>query len=146
MGTHVLGELYPRLNSIKDKRRQNVSLSPDPLRTSGLARPRPEHRRASGAGIRAVMSGPRARILVGFNRRGPVRFELRLQSDAPGRARLVVNGEPLADVELKGSPVIVEGRAARVPRGTSDIVIAAPPGTLLQSLAVSSPVQADGRP
>ena len=140
VGTHVLGELYPRLNSIKDRRRQNVSLAPDPLRTRGLSRPE------KGRAGRAVMAGPRARILVGFNRRGPVRFELRLQSEAMGRARLILNGEQLAEVELKGSPAIVEGRAARVPRGTSDIVIEAPPGTLLQSLAVSSPVQADGQP
>jgi hypothetical protein len=150
VGTHVLGELYPRLNSIQDKRRQTISLAPDPLRNRGVARPGAEQRRSGAGAIRAVMTRSRARLLVGFNRRGPVRFELRLQrgphaaSDA--RVRLIVNGERLADAEMKDSPMIVEGRAASVPRGTSEVVIEAPPGTLLQSLTASSPVQADGRP
>ncbi len=128
VGVHQLGELYPGLNSKAGKNRDKVKLAdPRAARVLGLtAGPQPKT---------TALTGERAIILLGFNRRD--RIQLRLRASSP--AAVAVDVELLLDGESIGRAPVGPGggevTGSAVPgRGIAELEVRAPPGTVLHWL------------
>jgi hypothetical protein len=132
VGVHQLGELYPGLNSKAAKNRDRVKLAdPRAARMLGLVAG-PEPRTTALAGERAI-------ILLGFNRRDRIQF--RLRASAPAAAvvavELLVDGASIGRGQVGPAGGEVSGSA--VPhRGTVELEVRAPPGTVLHVLELEA--------
>jgi len=123
-GVHVLGELFPGLNSFAGKRHHVLHLDPRDPAVSGLIR--------DAAGHLIAPTGM-VRVLIGLNRLGAVDFEVALTSAAravtsPGRIALRLNGVDITDTTARGDPGRVRGRSRSYQRGTNLLEIVGPPG------------------
>lgn len=140
VGVHRLHELYPGLNSIPPKRR-------DELR---LANPRAPYLIGFAAAPGGVaLAGTKGRILIGLNRRhGPV--DLALSVSAPGRSdaasgaapaqipvTLAWNGAAVASRRNSAGRDKVTATLESLQRGVNVLEIAAPPGTVVHTVELS---------
>jgi hypothetical protein len=120
VGVNYLGETFPGLNSYPDKLQDVVRF--DGARASsceGLS---------SVSGATARLTGPTARILLGFNRRGGVR--LRVGVVAEGPVAFTWNGAPLVERDAHGRADL-EVVVAEVSRGVNVLAVRAPPSTVV---------------
>ena len=142
VGVHHLGELFPGLNSFRGKRTHRFKLDPASPAIAGLVRAID-----AGPADAVALAGARARILVGLNRIGPVRFNVQAAASGTEAVPLVLrlNGALLAEASVGPDTTQVAGTAPAVRRGINVLEIEAPPGTRLYRLTLSSPVAAHGR-
>lgn len=114
VGVHYLGETYPGLNSYPDKLHDVIEVGkPDP-RISGLVPTTPGHARLAGGA---------ARILVGLNRRGGVRFRLSIQASDAVEIELRWNGDPLRRAQVQRGGVVLEVETDDLNRGINTLEI-----------------------
>jgi hypothetical protein len=126
VGVHALDDRFPGLNADARAPWRSLPLDPRSPNVFGTAA-------AERPGLYRLPGG-RARILVGFNRRGPVQFSLEVTASEPtGRVRILLNGEEIASGPAGSA---LAGRARRLARGTNVLVIEAPPSARLAQLAV----------
>ncbi len=123
VGVHALGDTYPGLNEFADRRVGVIALDVPNPRLFGLARGI-----ATGT---ASLAGSRAHILVGLNRTGSIAFTI--PASGAGHATVTWNGSRVVDAEL-GAPL--RFTTTDLVRGTNDLVIEAPAGTLLSPIEV----------
>ncbi len=140
VGVHLLGELYPGLNSFRGKRFQRVKLSStaSPF-LRGIAR---SDKPSSGR-----LSGHHATVFLPFNRRGPVGFTLAASSGQPGTKAEVVmrfNGKEIARQFVMSKPARLTAKVPRVRRGMNVLMISAPVGTYVYWLDVRTSANALG--
>ncbi len=128
VGVHQLGELYPGLNSIVGVTHQPIPLRAGAPHLIGLA-PGP------GPGT-VALTGERARVLVGLNRRDPITFTARASRSAPGTIELWLDGDRLATARLAADPIQIRGTTPRARRGVNELEIRAPAGTIVHALDV----------
>jgi hypothetical protein len=125
VGVHQLAELYPGLNSRRGKNREKVKLAnPRSARLLGLA-PGP-------APKTTALTGDRATILLGFNRRDEIRFRLHAAAPAAGEVEveLLLGGDSIGRGRVGPAGGEVSGSAVP-PRGVVELEVRAPPGTVL---------------
>ena len=143
VGVHLLGELYPGLNSIRDKKREVLDLA-------GGRSPRLRGFEPAPDGRGAALRGDTGRILLGFNRRDPIRLRLHLRHaeghpsnpSSPGSASI-----PSITSSTLGAPGQEGRRIARTgnrevwelalpisPRGVMELAITGYPGLILERL------------
>ncbi|HTM23240.1 MAG TPA: hypothetical protein VL172_22115 [Kofleriaceae bacterium] len=139
VGYHFLEERYPGLNCRAKPPRQRLTLSSYPRRLSGLVR-------VDGGDM--VMVAGRARMLLGFNRHGPLHLMLGGIALPPGQPEIEVtlrfNGAEIADARLDDTDAEIEGTANELERGLNELTIDAPPGTRMKWLELSGPPTALG--
>ncbi|WP_428263151.1 hypothetical protein [Haliangium sp.] len=136
VGVHVLGELYPGLNSFRGKRRQSISLDPGRPDVFGLNRAGKED---------TVAPSGHARVLVGLNRLGPVHFDVNASVPTGTEAvRLRFQGHEIGRAQVSAR-TRVSGRAETSARGVNVLEILGPPGLVVHSLEVRAPTDALGR-
>jgi hypothetical protein len=117
--------------------RQRLTLTSYPRRLFGMVRVE---------GTDMMMYGTRARMLLGFNRLGPVRFLLGGVQPPGGEGEVVIrfNGEEIGRAQVDAEASEVSGAAAHIIRGVNELEIEAPPGTRLRWLELSGPPTALG--
>jgi hypothetical protein len=121
VGVHVLGELYPGLNSIPPKLVENVPLRPRQPFLVGFE--------GAQGGMR--MRGGRATVLTNLNRRhGPVTLTVRFLE--PSSARLLWNGGEVAAAGAPQPTLVATLPSLR--RGVNELTFEATPGTIVGSL------------
>lgn len=139
VGVHLLEERFPGLNCDPKPPRQRLRLSSQPRRLVGLAR---------AAEVDVVLTGDRARVLLGFNRHGPVEIELGgiVVPAGTTSAEVVLdfNGEPVASARVAGDRASIRGTAQELRRGVNVLEIGAPAGTRFRWLELSGPPTALG--
>jgi len=139
VGYHFLEERYPGLNCRGKPSRQRLTLSGYPRRLFGLAR---------GRGGAMMLTGGAARVLLGFNRYGPVSFHLGGLQPPPGAERaevvLRLDGDEIGRGWIDPAHREVDGTARELARGVNTLTIEAPPGTQVEWLELSGPATALG--
>ncbi|MCP4444379.1 MAG: hypothetical protein GY811_03415 [Myxococcales bacterium] len=131
VGVHVLGELFPGLNSFRGKKREPVDLNPTHPRVTGLERTSGKNLSPSG----------RVRILVGLNRVGPVEVYLQLTGEPP---TVHVNGEKLLVRPLDSPTGAYSVKVSRYERGSNRLDIQSSPGFILSRVELRTSVNAAG--
>jgi hypothetical protein len=130
VGTHFLGETFPGLNSNPDKRSDTVAVSTNERahpRFAGLARVDEQHARTTA---------PRARILIGLNRRGGVELAVPITTPQPGPVRLIWNGTTIAE-QVLGQGVIA-AKTRDLERGINVLEIEAPIGSIVAPIQLQA--------
>jgi hypothetical protein len=139
VGVHLLEERFPGLNCDPKPPRQRLRLSSQPRRLSGFV---------AGEQGSVRLAGERGRVLLGFNRHGPVEVELGGIVAPAGAASTEVvlrfNGAEVARARPHGDSASVAGTARELRRGVNTLEVEAPPGTELRWLEVSGPPTALG--
>lgn len=139
VGVHLLEERFPGLNCDPKPPRQRLRLSSQPRRLVGLAR---------AAESDVVLTGDHARVLLGFNRHGPVEIELGgivPPAGAPSaQVALELDGRPIASGRIGGERASIRGTARELRRGVNVLRIEAPAGTRVRWLELSGPPTALG--
>lgn len=139
VGVHLLEERFPGLNCDPKPPRQRLRLSSQPRRLVGLAR---------AAESDVVLTGDRARVLLGFNRHGPVEIELGGIVAPAGNPSVEVvldfNGEPIASAWIGGERASIRGTARELRRGVNVLEVGAPAGTRFRWLELAGPPTALG--
>ncbi len=130
-GVHVLGELFPGLNSFRGKKREPVDLNPDHPRVTGLEKANGKNLSPSG----------RVRILIGLNRVGPVEVYLQLTGDAP---TVHINGEKLSVQPLNSPRGAYRVQVLEYERGSNRLDIQSSPGFALGRVELRTSVNAAG--
>ncbi len=139
VGYHFLEERYPGLNCRPKPARQKLILTSYPRRVFGVTR--------TPTGT-LQMDGDRARMLLGFNRHGPVSFVLGgLVLPAGVTSADVVlrlDGTQIGRGTITAEQTQVSGDAVDLRRGVNTLEIEAPAGTQLRWLELSGPPTALG--
>lgn len=139
VGVHLLEERFPGLNCDPKPPRQRLRLSSQPRRLSGFV---------AGEQNAMRLAGERGRILLGFNRFGPIEVEIGgiVPPAAVPTAQVVLrfNGDEIARAAPGGGPSSVSGTARELRRGVNTLEVEAPAGTQLRWLEVSGPPTALG--
>jgi len=131
VGVHFLSELYPGLNSIRAKTRDDVPV--------GNARSPFLLRLRQGSDDTTEFIGRGARILVPLNRRGSVKIDLTAAVPVGNkRATLTWNGSLITEAQLGTEPSHIVATITEVRRGVNVLDIDAPAGTSLYKLVVTS--------
>ncbi len=121
VGVHHLGEVFPGLNAFEERTEEHLTLD-------RLLEPRFRGLKKIAPGT-AEMTGYRARMFIGWNRRGDLRVKLPLE--ASGFVRIRWDRDVLLDRVLVGGE-IVEVVVHDVTRGVHWLELEASPGTRLQ--------------
>ncbi len=131
VGVHVLGELFPGLNSFRGKKRQRLDLNPKHPGVSGLVN-------ESGRGV--CPSG-KVVLIFGLNRRGPI--ELRIEVESTEQIEAFFDGEPLVDTQTSGGGF--QATVSDYNRGSNRVEIRGTPGFVLKQVWLSAQVNAAGQ-
>jgi hypothetical protein len=139
VGVHLLEERFPGLNCDPKPARQRLRLSSQPRRLAGLAK---------GPEGDVVVAGASARVLLGFNRYGPVELELGGIAPPAGSASVEValrfDGVEIARDRIGAERSSIGGTARGLRRGVNVLEVEAPAGTRLRWLELAGPPTALG--
>jgi len=133
VGVHWLFETYPGLNSrrpaLTDER--TIDAIPRALRRGFTRR--------SGAGEKGmVLATGEGRVFVGLNVRGDVTIAVKAANAAGGAFRIDWDGDVAANAPLTDAWATAQVTVARPSRGTHELTITAPPGTIVLSVRVTT--------
>jgi hypothetical protein len=126
VGVHLLGDTYPGLNGDHDETAASIDVhNPASPLLVGLA---------PAAGDAARIVDGRARVLVVLNRLNVIR--LRIRVDGKGEATVLWDGRAVVQQTLHPGAMLTF-RTDELRRGANDLVIQAPPGTVIHPIEVS---------
>jgi hypothetical protein len=137
VGVNLLGETFPGLNSHAPATTDHLDLAhPGRCVMDGLART------ADGA----RMIGGKARIVFALNRRGAatIRLHARSPGTSPALVTLAWAGQGASQTLAGGASGTISITAPKPARGTNELAIEAPPGTVFDALNIEAGAASPG--